>query len=180
MEVKIKDGNGYVEADWTIEDGVMVVSPKKVKFEPKDGDVVTAYQGNHIFILENHLTASHGDCYCGWNFITDKLFNRGSYYYNRYATSEEKQKLFDALKREGFVWNAEKMELVKIKWKPTEGECFWTPRYNTMLTMFKISEEAFSTDGDEHLLCKGWCFKAKEECQEFCDRLNEAISNVKP
>ena len=28
MEVRIKDNNGYVDADWTIEDGVMVVSPK--------------------------------------------------------------------------------------------------------------------------------------------------------
>ena len=40
MEVRIKDNNGYVDADWTIEDGVMIVSPKVEKFEPKDGDVV--------------------------------------------------------------------------------------------------------------------------------------------
>lgn len=38
MEVKIKDNNGYVDANLTIEGGIMVVSPK---FEPKDGDVLS-------------------------------------------------------------------------------------------------------------------------------------------
>ena len=27
---------------------------------------------------------------------------------------------------------------------------------------------------------KGWCFKTKEECEAYCERLNKAIMEVKP
>ena len=37
MEVKIKDANGYVDAEWTIEDGIMLVYPKK---EEKKGTII--------------------------------------------------------------------------------------------------------------------------------------------
>lgn len=181
MEVKIKDGNGYVEADWTIEDGVMVVSQKKVKFEPKDGDVVTAYQGNHIFILENHLTASHGDCYCGWNFEKDELFSRGSYFYDRYATEEEKQKLFDRLAEEGWEFDFDKKELIKIKWRPKVNETFYYPYYNEW--KFYVGWCFYTGNsplGEDKDVQRGWCFKSKEECQAFCNKLNQAVSQVKP
>lgn len=37
MEVKIKDANGYIDAEWTIEDGIMLVYPKK---EEKKGTII--------------------------------------------------------------------------------------------------------------------------------------------
>ena len=33
---------------------------------------------------------------------------------------------------------------------------------------------------DKEILEKGWVFKTKEECQVFCNRLNNAINSVKP
>ena len=41
MGVKIKQGNEMLDATIEMVDGVMVVSPKAVKFNPKDGDIVT-------------------------------------------------------------------------------------------------------------------------------------------
>lgn len=117
MEVRIKDNNGYVDADWTIEDGVMIVSPKVEKFEPKDGDVV--YQDGNpqwVFIYMDCLTPEAYE-YVALNLFTDRIsFPNGAHigYVStlRPATEEEKHKLFNKLKEEGYEWDAEKKELV--------------------------------------------------------------------
>ena len=44
MEVKIKDANGYVDAEWKIEDGIMLVYPKKEEKKGKVTDRVKTYE----------------------------------------------------------------------------------------------------------------------------------------
>lgn len=44
MEVKIKDANGYIDAEWTIEDGIMLVYPKKEEKKGKIIDRVNSYE----------------------------------------------------------------------------------------------------------------------------------------
>lgn len=39
MEVKIKNQNELIDATIEMVDGIMVVSPKEVKWKPKDGEV---------------------------------------------------------------------------------------------------------------------------------------------
>ena len=184
MEVRIKDNNGYVDADWTIEDGIMVVSPKKVKFEPKDGDVVYA-GGNYdyVFIYKDDLTAE-AYYYVSLSLKSDEieLPDGGHISYVsqlRPATEEEKKLLFDKLKEEGYEWDAENKKLIKLKWRPKEGDSFWMPYHYTIYVGFKPCNLLFNKGRDEELLNKGWCFKTKEECQEFCNRLNNAINQVK-
>lgn len=97
MEVKIKDGNGCVDADWTIEDGVMVVSPK------------------------------------GKN----------------------------------------------LKWKPNLKERYYCPILGSVT--FDIQSHWWADDDiDRKFLGKGWVFSTEKECKAFCNRLNEAINQVKP
>lgn len=186
MEVKIKDGNGYVEADWTIENGVMVVSPKVEKFEPKDGDVVfLSGPWDYVFVYKDALTV---EAYYYVAISLDDLalhLPDGSHigYIDtlRPATEEEKQKLFDKLAEEGHEWDAEKKELLKLKWKPIVGERFYYPANQDHF--FKTYHHAHSTQESLELdkdIKRGWCFKTREECQEFCDRLNKAINSVKP
>ena len=185
MEVRIKDNNGYVDADWTIEDGIMVVSPKVVKFEPKDGDVV--YAGDHYdyeFIYKDDLTAE-AYYYVSLSLKSDKieLPDGGHISYVsqlRPATEEEKKLLFDKLKEEGYEWDAEKKEVVKLKWKPKVGDTYYRPDFNRF--MFMCYEGRCRYDTMRYIkdcIEKGWCFKTKEECQEFCNRLNNAINQVK-
>lgn len=178
MEVRIKDANGYVDADWTIEDGVMVVSPKKV-FEPKDGDIVSVKDGSHVFINKEYSGHQHGYAYIGWNFDNDMMFYEGDWNYSRYATEEEKKKLFDKLADEGWEWNSEKKELVKIKWKPERDDWHYRPMLNTG-RMVSHQTRWLNDIIDNSYYDKGWCFKTEAECQAFCDRLNEAIIQVKP
>ncbi len=187
MEVRIKDNNGYVDADWTIENGVMVVSPKVEKFEPKDGDVLSSffngkYQG--IFVFEE--ASECGEAIFHFALDADGKFIKGNgcnyfgYVYNaRPSTEKEKRKLFDNLKEEGLAWDAEKREIIKLKWKPNLEEKYWYPSANTphfKPLCFMWTDSVFDSARFE----SGWCFRSEDECQAFCDKLNQTIEGFEP
>ena len=185
MEVKIKRGSEMLDATIEMVDGVMVVSPKVDKYAPKDGDVV--YSGgfyDFVFIYKENLTAEA--YYYVYLCLKDnkiELPDGGHIGYVsqlRPATEEEKKKLFDKLAEEGYDFDFDKMELVKLKWKPKEGEEFWLPLYYTAPVEFKPITSLLNKGRDKVILDKGWVFRTKEECQEFCNRLNDVINSVKP
>ena len=180
MEVKIKNGEEMIDATIEMVDGVMVVSPKEVKFEPKDGDVV--FSGSSLISIFKEMTSdtslaayaalSKGELKEEFDFWSASNI--------RPATEEEKKKLFDKLKEEGYEWDAEKKEVVKIKWKPKVGDTYFRTDFNGC--MFICYEGKYRHDTNRNIkdyIEKGWCFKTKEECQEFCNRLNDAINSVK-
>lgn len=84
----------------------------------KDGDIV-AYDNPHrdnlqVFIFkdkkENNTLSS-----CYLMLDGDELdLEEGMYYITRLATEEEKQKLFDAIKANGYKWNGENKTLKKL------------------------------------------------------------------
>ena len=184
MEVKIKKGTEMLDATIEMVDGVMVVSPKEEKFEPKDGDVVVCevFGSIQLFICKEYEDECCCFCYCFYDLEEESIVfdSSASYSVERFATEEEKQKLFDKLKEEGYEFDFEKKELVKLKFIPNEGERFWFPLHYAGSIRFKPLSTLFNKGRDKECLHKGWCFKTEEECQEFCDRLNEAISSVKP
>ena len=94
------------------------------KFCPfKDGDVVVCTENEEItqmFILKSQTEKTRGYCYTGYSFIFNEFFDADKWYFDRLATKEEKQKLFDAIKANGYKWNAETKtleKLVKLKFK---------------------------------------------------------------
>ena len=189
MEVRIKQGKEMIDATIEMVDGVMVVSPKEVKFEPKDGDV--SFHDGMIYIFKGvkpssmlpGKTAIIHHCYYDGEILQVKE-GVGCGYIDcsqRPATEEEKQKLFDKLAEEGYSWDAERKELVKLKWKPKVGDDFYYPFFED----FKAVVRRFIYSSDERLdededIKNGRVFKTEQECQEFCNRLNEAINQVKP
>lgn len=183
MEVKIKIGDEMIDAKIVMMNGDMIVSPKVVKFEPKDGDVVSTKEGNYIFIFKNGYKKEDlsGYCHIGWNLKNNTMFRKGIWVFERHATEEEKNTLFDKLAEEGWEWKADTKELVKIKWKPKVDEIFYYPFFEGLKAVVRcisyMSEE--DIDGDEEIQ-SGKVFKTEQECQEFCNRLNDAISQVKP
>ena len=92
-----------------------------------DGDVVAAVtangESNQLFLLK-HLkyhknnNGYDGYCYFGWNFRDNRLFKEGDWGFNRLATEEEKEKLFNTIKSNGYRWNSETKTLVKLIEKP--------------------------------------------------------------
>lgn len=94
---------------------------EKPKF--KNGDILTcldaAFHESSTFIFEREYEYGYS-CYAGIE-ISGKLYiNPGSIWCGkygniRYATSEEKTKLFDALAKEGEQWNSEKKIIEDIE-----------------------------------------------------------------
>ena len=92
-------------------------NPKKERFitpcEFNDGDIVTTNSGLQVFILQRPKSDLQGNCHIGYDFETKEFFFSRERF-DRLATEEEKQELFDAIKKSGYKWNAETKTLEKL------------------------------------------------------------------
>ena len=83
----------------------------------EDGDIV-AFDAHHlqIFIFKDKKENNTlSDCYLMLDVEDDELYlEDGMYYVTRFATEEEKKKLFQAIKNNGYNWNAETKTLEKL------------------------------------------------------------------
>ena len=93
----------------------------------EDGDIV-AFDAHHLQICifkdkkENNTLS---DCYLMFDAEDDELYlEDGMYYVTRFATEEEKTKLFQAIKNNGYNWNAETKTLEKLS-VPSTPEKFY-------------------------------------------------------
>lgn len=87
---------------------------KLVEHKFNDGDIVTIGSGSQIFILQKAISGNIGYCYTGYDFKRNEFFVPGRWTFDRLATEEEKQKLFRAIKNNGYKWNAETNTLDKL------------------------------------------------------------------
>jgi hypothetical protein len=78
----------------------------------KDGDIVATNSGCFIGIVKVKNNMQVGT-YCAIDY-RDYFKVNPDYVFNRFATKEEKQKLFDAIKENGYNWNAETKDLEKL------------------------------------------------------------------
>ena len=169
------------EVFYTIVTGTMRIACQLrwASFEPKDGDVVSIDDGSQIFVCKNYLGHEFLYAYFGLDFESNRFYEEGSWSASRFATKEEKKQFFDKLKEKGYEWDSEKRELVKLKWKPEYKENYWSPAlYNNGFVKWMYSWQ--NSEFDNKRLEKDWVFRTEEECQAFCDKLNEAINQVKP
>lgn len=82
----------------------------------KDGDIV-AYDsevGVELFIFKEYVGNTTAVCYLFLNSNTELYINETVYLINRLATEEEKTKLFQAIKDNGYKWDAETKVLEKL------------------------------------------------------------------
>lgn len=78
----------------------------------KDGDIVSTINGKWIGIVKKPLECTYETYITVHNETTVYMDN--VFHFDRLATEEEKQKLFDAIKDNGYKWNAETKTLVKL------------------------------------------------------------------
>ena len=88
----------------------------------EDGDVVVTDDSGalQMFIVKKYVSDDEAECYIGYDFDDNFIFDEGNWGYNRLATEEEKQKLFETLKIKGYKWNTETKtleSLIKPKFK---------------------------------------------------------------
>ena len=83
----------------------------------KDGDIVAASIGNWIGITTGGKSGEPIPTYCviKWNGDFEAYPNcKEKWRLDRFATEEEKQKLFDAIKANGYKWNPDTKTLEKL------------------------------------------------------------------
>jgi hypothetical protein len=89
----------------------------------KDGKIVATNNGLFIGIIKVKNNRQVG-AYCSIDYLEDFRIN-SDYWFERMATYEEKQKLFQAIKDNGYKWNAETKTLEKVP-KIKDGDIIHT------------------------------------------------------
>lgn len=88
------------------------------------------------------------------------------------ASEAQKQILFDAMEKEGLRWNAEKLEVEKIKWAPKEGEKVFVAMFRE--DSFKVRD--YSYCNRLYTLVKAGIISQTEQLsQDLCDKLNKVL-----
>lgn len=83
----------------------------------KNGDIVAfdSKFGTQIFLFKEHMyDHNYAQCYMMLNGNGDIDFESRGYFVKRFATKEEKEKLFQAIKDNGYNWNSETKTLEKL------------------------------------------------------------------
>lgn len=199
MKIKININGEYIPATLEVLDGVMIVSPKEEKVDVSQfitGDIITCgwdekdKSCSWVSILDGRIEEYDGryfiEEFC--NMYLDERNNplctehdsSDAATWVRYATEEEKQKLIDALAKEGKAWDAEKKAVVELKWKPRIGDVYYSPLYTNNKVFSPCCYSWNNSSFDTNLQNRDWVFRTEEECEAFCKRLNKAVSNIKP
>ena len=88
-----------------------------------------------------------------------------------------------------FVWfrrkaptepDEEQKKVVDLKWKPNVGDDYYSILFSNKYGFFPLCYGWDNSSVDMDVHNKGWVFRTREECEEFCNRLNDAINSVKP
>ena len=118
-EIKIPEGAKSMTCNV---EGNKVILEFIHKKEFKDGDILAC--GQAIVIYNSTTENAAIICYGGLNTMSHTINffdkpDRGFGYIDnyRYATEEKKQKLFDAMAKEGLKWNAEKKRVERERWR---------------------------------------------------------------
>lgn len=171
-EIKIPDGCKSIKIEQENDNRIVITfEPKKQEW--KNGDIITS--NGLVMIFKDFL--ENGDKF-EFHFILYKnldfefsswIWVENVKYY--LATEQQREELFAALEKEGYRWNAEKLEIEKIEWEPKEGEECWYVAYDTCRSIFMIRFWEFDKTVEFNKLIK----KTDKEAQLLCDKLNAAI-----
>lgn len=122
---KVKDYIAVVEKLFGGKLNLKTLEIEKPQQEFKDGDILASpsslFEGDYVFIFNGYDNHNGLGYYVAVDNDSDNLyFSCGNVWcYKgdavRYATEEEKQRLFEALAKEGKRWNAEKKVIEDIK-----------------------------------------------------------------
>ena len=124
----------------------------KISF--KNGDIVAfdSKDGAYLFIFKEYIyDHNYAQCYMMLNCNGDIDFESMGYFVERFATEEEKAKLFKAIKDNGYKWNPETKTLEKLP-KFNVGDRITLKNCNDGKPIYKITKvknDCYETDQGE-------------------------------
>lgn len=189
MEVKLQCGDRITIPEGCkaiVKDGSVVFEKEEVQ-EFKDGDVLTSLFDNKIvFIFREdelkqkdntngyyvcHIYVSSSIGYTIEVPTKDSLSFCGHKDEVRLATDEEKQLLFDKMKKTGLKWNAEEKRVEKIRWRAKEGE-----EYFMIEADVKVKAYRDDNDEDDNTLYNALnYFHTQDQAEEAAKRVKETL-----
>ena len=179
FKIQVPDG---CSAKIEQQDGFLVVvfePNKEEKWVPKNGDFI-AYSFNrpnlNIGIFRKQCAPSPD----GYNLHKDYITIGGdtgellwgyetfTHDYMRPATDSEKQRLFDALAKEGKRWNAETKQIEDLpRWRAKEGERFYYVYLDG--SVFDDTDNGCSSDNLRYESCN--YFKTREAAERAAEKI---------
>ena len=170
-------------ADIKQENGFLVVTFEPKEWEPKDGDFIAySFKSNNLNIGIFREQCEPGPYDLHKDYVTiggnsgeliwgDETFIHD---YMRPATEEEKQRLFDALAKEGKRWNAEEKRIEDLpRWRANPAEFYFYIDDD-----FSIGSHSDIRDGaDESYYKSGNYFKTREAAEKVADQIREIFKN---
>ena len=159
-------------------DNFVIVTFEPEKYEPKDGDVCVSRKDS-IFIFDGNgsrKTSLHFALFKDRGTTYSGALNGDDDTGYRYATEEEKQRLFDALAKEGKRWNAEEKRIEDLpRWRALYGDNYYS--IGSMLTVDPQTEIGFSTD-DKHYYAGNY-FKTREAAERAAEKIRKILKESK-
>lgn len=167
MEIKLSVGdkiNIPTGCKATIEDDLIVIEEKKEESkEFKDGDILRSLNSDRIVIFSKYSPNDKGmfDCYfSSTEDYTTGWFTDGF----RHATEEEKQLLFDMIKKKGLRWNAKTKELERIRKRAEWGEIYYYLYNNGKIC--ETIEVGLPLDDDNYNIGNYYLPEEREQAEE--------------
>ena len=192
-KITLPKGAKVYTIDAKADDGVLNVTVNlEQKYVPKDGDVVYAqWSGDRssckwIFIYKESLDDPYENCdvyvYLGIERngkpISELYFddNCSSQELLRPATEAEKQRLFDALAKEGKRWNAEKKRVEDLpRWRAKKRRAYYYIIQDRMVAYKEEAHEAL----DNHNYELGNYFRTREAAEKVAGQIRDIFKNSK-
>ena len=180
--VETNDNNGVLEVTIGFEQ----------EYVPKDGDVVYAQWGGNrsgykwIFIYKKALTDPYKRCdvyaYLGierdGKTVSELHFDDHctAQEFLRPATEAEKQRLFDALAKQGKRWNAEKKRIEDLpRWRAGKGSLYYI--VNNDFTTLQYKDYGERSDMVLHDV--GNYFRTREAAEKVAGQIRDICKNSK-
>ena len=189
MKVELQNGDRITipAGCKAIVNGNEVVVEKEKKEEAKtqefkDGDVLTSLFDNKVVFIFKEDELKQKDNRNGYyvchtaDYVIDvptkdSLSFCGHKDDVRLATNEEKQLLFDKMKEQGLLWNAEEKRVEKIRWRAKKYEKYYFFDANLLV---RSIDDTYSTFDNELWDAFNY-FRTKEQAEEAARRVKEVL-----
>lgn len=165
--ISIKNGTITIEVDWKPERGELI----KIK-----GSCIDSYS---IFSsLDGNLMRTFG--YKRINGTDNKLQNDfwfiGSTTKISPVTPEEQQAFDDFCKSKGKIWNKEKLQWEKYRWKPLTNDWYYVVNHSYPNAIKRLRWEDDPIDNRYYDNCN--CFQTREQALKAAEKVNELLKSL--
>lgn len=167
--VSVNNGTIIIETEWT---------PKKGELVKITGNYIDAYSIFHTQDKPNGIIVVYG--YKRINsknhsFCRDYWFE-GSQTEIHPVTPAEQQAFDDFCKSQGKIWNKEKLQWERYKWKPLYGETYYCVN---VLALTSVVSHTWKNDTVDNTYYRtNNCFETREEAEAKLEQINKLLLEV--